>query len=76
MLHTWKCRVDREQRPLSPLPLGRGIQTLLEHELHQAVQVEQFGLRVTLDQRVAAQELHGLVEQQWLARDVLQMRPQ
>ena len=34
VLYRWKRRVDRQQRPLGPLPLHGGIQALLEDDLH------------------------------------------
>ena len=61
---------------LGPHSLRRFVQVLLEHHLHQSMQVEQSGLRVALDQRVATQELDGCVEEQGIRRHRREQRPQ
>ena len=50
MRHLGKDRIHRSHGPLGPLLLHRFREAILEHDLHQPVQVEYLPFGITLDQ--------------------------
>src|SRR5689334_17590222 len=74
--HFGEGSIDRPHGSLRPLAPGRPIQAIFEHDLYQPMYVEHPGFGITLDQRVTAQSLDSLIEQQRINRYCSEYWPQ